>query len=209
VKKYLWGISIIFINVLVLFLFIGCANNSNNPNEDTIRNVSDTKKIPQPNNTEQTEQTQPKQEQPKQEQENLTIAGNVFDLSSVKPGQTLGVMNVSNVKSQDGFITVFFKGETTISGTYSSDWEGIFGEYITLKLDEQSQKKVPILSDGDLDIILDPANPQNKEILKSFGETGTKGNYKIVIDEFVITNYIESFTRTAVIKKIISVEKSK
>jgi hypothetical protein len=143
-------------------------------------------------------------QQPKMSQ----IQNNKFDLKTAKPGEIYGSMTVSNVKMEESFRAVYFSGETTISGTYSSDWAGMVGEYITLKLDDISKEKMPVLSNNDYDIVLDPLNPKNSDVIEKFGKTGTKGKFQLVIDEFVVTDYVESFSRTASINKLIQVEKT-
>lgn len=134
---------------------------------------------------------------------------NSFSLETARPGDTCGEFTVYDVKREYSYTTVYFKGDTEISGKYSSDWQGMFGEYVTLRLDKQSKSKVPVLEDNNYDIVLDPAIPENRAVIEIFGDTGTSGSFKIKISGFTATNYIESFTRTAVLSEAIEVKKEK
>jgi hypothetical protein len=98
---------------------------------------------------------------------------------------------------------VTFEGSVTISGTYSSDEDGLFGKYVTLSLSEASRVKIPALSEDDTRLVLDPALSGNEKVLEIFGDTGSSGTFEISVSKVTATNQEESFGRTAILGQIV------
>lgn len=139
--------------------------------------------------------------------DNKNTIGNVFNLKTAKVGEKYGEMIVSNVinDKNDGegvTTTVTFGGEVEITGNYRSEYAGMYGEYITLILDEESRRKVPAES-----IIIDPIGPKNGKAVDLFGKTGTTGSFNLIISDFEVTNQIEYYGRTAELEKVIKIKK--
>jgi hypothetical protein len=135
-----------------------------------------------------------------------TIQNNIFSFSKVKDADTVGEMTAKSIKKEEGYTTVSFEGKVEISGDYVSDYSGMSGQYITLNLDKESQAKIPYeQGQTSFDVVLDPLYQNNKALLKAFGETGTRGKFKIEIDNYYVTNWIESIQRVARISRVIEV----
>jgi hypothetical protein len=135
---------------------------------------------------------------------------NIFTFDKVKVGDTVGQLTAKSVKNEEGYTTVTFDGKIEISGDYISDYSGMSGQYITLNLDKESQTKMPYeKGQTSFDVVLDPLYQSDKELLKSFGKTGTKGKFKIEIDSYYVTNWIESIQRVARVSKVVEVTPEK
>lgn len=126
--------------------------------------------------------------------DNKNTAEKVIDFKTAKVGEKYGDMVVSKVNrftSNCEEITILnFDSEVGISGTYRSEFEDNSREYITLILDEESRRKVPVES-----IIIDPIGPKNRNALDMFGKTGTTGSFNLIISGFTVTNQYNYITK--------------
>ncbi len=59
------------------------------------------------------------------------------------------------------------------------------------------------LSDSDAELVLDPVLSGNEDVLTQFGPTGSSGTFSITISRVTVTDQVESFSRTAVLKEIL------
>lgn len=135
---------------------------------------------------------------------------NMFTFGKINEGNTLGQMTTKSIKTEEGYTTVSFDGKVEISGDYISDYSGMSGQYITLNLDKESQVKIPYeQGQTGFDVVLDPLYQSDKALLKEFGKTGTKGKFKIEIDSYYVTNWVESIPRVARVSKVIEITPEK
>lgn len=141
------------------------------------------------------------------EPENKKKADNVFAFKVAKVGDRYGDIIVSKVTRNTiggGKETIlYFDNEVGISGTYRSEFDDITGDYITLILDEESRKKVPVES-----ILIEQNGQKNANVLDKFGKTGTTGSFNLIISGITVTNQIyDYYICKANIEKINEIKK--
>lgn len=143
------------------------------------------------------------------EPESKMKSDTVFDFKAAKVGDKYGEIVVSKVTrypigGMEATI-LYFGNEVGISGTYRSDYEYHLGDYITLTLDEESRKKVPVKS-----ITIEPNGPKNENALDIFGETGTTGSFNLIISGITVTNEFHDFySCKADLEKVNKIKKDK
>jgi hypothetical protein len=142
-----------------------------------------------------------------------TSMGNAFKFETVKLGDRVGEYIVSDIKNQGEFTSVRFKGKSKISGSYNSDNSRMFGNFITLNPDEKSREKLPYVEGlngiNQYEFALDPQFQKDMDFTKLFGKTGSVGKFEIEMDEFLVTNWVESFRRVGKVSKVINITNNK
>ena len=134
------------------------------------------------------------------------LASNAFIPEKVKIGDRVGAFSVSDIKRDSSYISVRFKGKVTIKGNYNSDKSLMYGKYISLNPDASSKVKIPNVTGSDThEFVLDPQYQKDVDLIKLFGDTGKVGKFEIELEEFLVTDWVESFKRIGKLSKVITI----